>query len=247
MQLLPGLMWVMPATSTMMSTADGDQRWPSSPSDPFRRSHQPRRQMSTYYQPLMLLNVIVFGRASQALYRINTVDIVQTLRPLHEDFTLLRYGLYMTELVDVTTQEQHAVPEVFTLYQQALDELTSSPAPTLLLRRFELHLLMLTGYSPQLFACVRCTRDLQPHECTFSPALGGVLCNRCRPAVSTTVMTVSPASLAYLRYAMTAVGAEPANSPPLDAATHQDIERVLHAHWTVCLGRELKSYAFLQL
>ena len=64
-----------------------------------RRSHNPRRQTASYYQPLMLLNIIVFGRPSQPLYRINTVDIVHALRPLHEDFTLLRSGLYMTELV----------------------------------------------------------------------------------------------------------------------------------------------------
>lgn len=211
-----------------------------------RRSHNPRRQTASYYQPLMLLNVIVFGRSSQTLYRINTVDIVHALRPLHEDFTLLRSGLYMTELVDVTTQEQHAVPEVFTLYQQALEQLTSTPDPTLLLRLFELHLLMVTGYTPQIFACVRCAREIQPHECTFSPSLGGLLCARCRFEAQGT-FTVSPASLVYLRRAITAAGTEPPQSPPPDAATQQDIERLLHAHLTVCLGRELKSYAFLQL
>lgn len=210
-----------------------------------RRSHTPRRQTASYYQPLMLLNVIVFGRSSRALYRINTVDIVHALRPLHEDFTLLRCGLYMTELVDVATQEQHAVPEVFTLYQQALEQLTSTPEPTLLLRLFELHLLMVTGYTPQLFACVHCAREIQPHECTFSPALGGLLCARCSPEASGT-LTVSPASLVYLRHAMTAE-TKLTQSPPPDAATHQDIERLLHAHLTVCLGRELKSYVFLQL
>jgi hypothetical protein len=33
----------------------------------------------------------------------------------------------------------------------------------------------------------------------------------------------------------------------LDRTGQQDLERVLHAHLTACLGRELKSYAFLQL
>jgi DNA repair protein RecO (recombination protein O) len=211
-----------------------------------RRSHHPRRQTSAYYQPLMLLNIIVFGRSSQALYRINTVDIVQALRPLHEDFTLLRYGLYITELVDVTTHEQDAVPEVFGLYQQSLEQLTSTPHPTLLLRLFELRLLMVTGYTPQIFTCVRCGRALQPHECTFSPALGGLLCSRCHSGVPGT-FTVSPASLIYLRRAVTEAGIETAAGPQPDAATHKDIERLLHAHLTVCLGRELKSYAFLQL
>jgi recombinational DNA repair protein (RecF pathway) len=53
----------------------------------------------------MLLNAIVYGRPGQALYRMHSVDILQALRPLHEDFGLLRCGLYMTELIDVATHD----------------------------------------------------------------------------------------------------------------------------------------------
>jgi DNA repair protein RecO (recombination protein O) len=211
-----------------------------------RRSHSPRRHTASYYQPLMLLNIIVFGRTSQPLYRINTVDIVQTLRPLHEDFTLLRYGLYLTELVETSTQEQHAVPEVFTLYQEALEQLPSTAHLPLLVRRFELRLLMVTGYTPQLMACVRCARALQPHECTFSPSLGGLLCNRCSPGAQGT-FPVSPASVGYLRQIITDAEAGLAATVPLDETAYKDLERLLHAHLTVCLGHELKSYAFLYL
>ena len=71
-----------------------------------RRSHSPRRHAASYYQPLMLLNAIVYGRPGQSLYRMHSVDILQALRPLHEDFGLLRCGLYMTELIDVATHER---------------------------------------------------------------------------------------------------------------------------------------------
>ncbi|HSX81787.1 MAG TPA: recombination protein O N-terminal domain-containing protein, partial [Candidatus Saccharimonadia bacterium] len=41
-----------------------------------RRSHSPRRHAASYYQPLMLLNAIVYGRPGQTLYRMHSVDIL---------------------------------------------------------------------------------------------------------------------------------------------------------------------------
>jgi hypothetical protein len=59
-------------------------------------------------------------------------------------------------------------------------------------------------------------------------------------------MTVSPEALAYLRWALTSdTPVEPPTSLPV--TVQQELERLLHAHLTFCLGRELKSYAFLHL
>jgi len=210
-----------------------------------RRSHSPRRHTASYYQPLMLLNAIVFGRPGQPLYRLQSVDIVQAFRPLHEDFQLLRCGLYMTELVDVATHEREPVTELFALFQQSLEQLTQTADPVLLLRLFELHLSMTTGYTPQLLYCAHCTNDLQPQACTFSPRLGGLLCPACA-ATARQTFTVSPEAIAYLRLAMEEDTVVPPPTP-LSATAQRDVERLLHAHLTYCLGRELKSYAFLHL
>src|SRR5262249_58147653 len=109
----------------------------------------------------MLLSAIVFGRPAQPLYRMQSVDIVQAFRPLHEDFGLLRCGLYMTELIDVATHEREAAPELFALFHQTLEQLTQTSDPMLLLRHFELRLLMAIGYTPQPLYLVPCTRGLE--------------------------------------------------------------------------------------
>jgi DNA repair protein RecO (recombination protein O) len=210
-----------------------------------RRSHSPRRHAASYYQPLMCLNAIVYGRSGQALYRMHSVDVLQTFRPLHEDFGLLRCGLYITELIDVATHEREPAPELFALFHQTLEQLTQTSDPMLLLRRFELRLLIAIGYTPQLLYCAQCTRDLQAHEHTFSPRLGGLLCTTCASTARQT-LTVSPEALTYLRRALESDNtSEPLT--PLAATVQQDLERLLHAHLTFCLGRELKSYAFLHL
>jgi DNA repair protein RecO (recombination protein O) len=175
----------------------------------------------------------------------HSVDIVQALRPLHEDFGLLPCGLYITELIDTATHEREPAPELFTLLHQTLESLTRTANPEVLLRLFELRLLTLIGYTPQLLYCAHCTRDLQPHECTFSPRLGGLLCAACATTARQT-FAVSPAAVEYLRQALDSAALEPPPLP-LAATAQQELERLLHAHLTCCLGRELKSYAFLHL
>jgi DNA repair protein RecO (recombination protein O) len=210
-----------------------------------RRSHSPRRPSASYYQPLQLLHTILFGRPTQALWRINTVDIRQTLRGLHEDFERLRCGLYMTELLDVTTHEREPLPELFALFHETLEQLLQVPDTGLLLRLFELRVLEIIGYTPQMFYCARCAGELRPQERTFSPLLGGLVCGTCAPDVRQTVR-ISPATRAYL---CSVIDRDAAGVPTVSLAPseQQDLEKLLHLHLTARLGRELKSYAFLHL
>lgn len=211
-----------------------------------RQSHSPRRYTAGYYQPLMLLRAIVYGRPTQALYRTHTVDIIESFRALRDDFDLLRCGLYMTELIDVTTHEREPAPELFALLHEALQQLLHMPAPDMLLRLFELRLLTIIGYTPQLLSCARCDAVLPPHAHTFSAQFGGLLCTSCVGEVRQT-LTVSPATLAYLRRIVLEEDDDAVPAPLLDAGAQQELERLLHLHLTSCLGRELKSYAFLHL
>jgi DNA repair protein RecO (recombination protein O) len=173
------------------------------------------------------------------------VDIVQPFRVLHEDFEYLRCGLYMTELLDVTTHEREPMPDLFGLFQLSLEQLTHMTNPALLLRRFELRLLEIMGYTPQVFYCARCAGQLRAHERTFNPILGGLVCSACAPEVRHS-LTISPATRAYL-CAVIERDATAAPTVVLDAASQQELEKLLHLHLIARLGRELKSYAFLQL
>jgi DNA repair protein RecO (recombination protein O) len=151
----------------------------------------------------------------------------------------------MTELIDVATHEREPAPDLFALFHETLGQLTQTPDPMLLLRGFELRLLMAIGYTPQLLYCAQCTRDLEALAHTFSPRLGGLLCATCASTARQTV-TVSPEALAYLRRVL--ASDTPLELPTsLTATVQQELERLLHAHLTFCLGRELKSYAFLHL
>lgn len=210
-----------------------------------RRSHGPRRRPSGYCQPLCLLNAILFGRPAQSLFRINAVDIVRPLRGIQADFSRLRNGLYVTELVDAATREHEPMPELFALMCWSLEQLTKAERPAPLLRFFEVRLLKLMGYTPQLLCCTGCMRDLPLAAGWFSAHQGGLVCAACAPSVHRTIK-VSGATIEVLRRMIDSdAGVWPVGSN--DTTIEDELEHVLHAHLVARLGRELKSYAFLQL
>lgn len=208
-----------------------------------RRSQNPRRHVAGYYQPLLLLNAIVYGRPGQALYRMHSVDLMQAFRPLHDDFALLRCGLYITELLDVATQEQAPAPDLFTLAHATLCQLMQTASPPMLLRVFELRLMVALGYTPQLVHCVQCTRLLTAEARAFSVRLGGGVCPACAAMVRPSGV-LSSAALQYLHVALTEEAME-FPLPPLPV--QEELEQLLHAYVTYRLGRALKSYPFLRL
>lgn len=210
-----------------------------------RRSHSRSRRLAGYCQPLCLLNVILFGKPSQNLFRINSLDMVCAFQAIQEDFTYLRSALYLTELLDVATQECEPVPELFALMHWSLRQLTLVACPAMLLRIFELRLLMIMGYTPQLIYCASCMRDMPQLDGQFSPSLGGLLCTTCRTPNHATI-AVSRDSLALLLHLIDH-DAESVLNRPFNVQIKEELQNLLHAHLLARLGRELKSYAFLSL
>ena len=210
-----------------------------------RRNRRGHSRTASHYQPLTRLHVIVYGRPTRSLYHTHSVDIVQAFRALHGNFNLLSCGLYMTELIDVSTQDRQPAPELFALFDEALGALAQSapvPGPPMVLRHFEMSLLTFSGYALQLTDCAHCGGELPPGAGNFNARAGGLVCAAC--AATRHTLKIGPAACDYLRGMMGQIPL-PEESP--DAVTQQELERLLHLHLTTCLGREIKSYPFLYL
>ena len=210
-----------------------------------RRNRRGHSRTAGHYQPLARLRVIVYGRPTRSLYHTHSVDILQPFRALHNEFNLLSCGLYMTELIDVSTEDRQPAPELFSLFDEALEALTQAghgPGAPMVLRHFEMSLLTLTGYALQLAQCAHCGGPLPPGAGSFNARAGGMVCEKCSATRHT--LKIGSTACDYLR-GMTGQAPMPEGAP--DAATQQDLERLLHLHLTTCLGREIKSYPFLSL
>jgi DNA repair protein RecO (recombination protein O) len=109
---------------------------------------------------------------------ITQAETVTSFRDLREELDRTAYAYYFTELVDAFTEEEDSHPDLFDLLLAALGYLEQSPNLALTARWFELRILKVSGYEPQLFRCIECGEEIRPVTNYFSAERGGVLCPR---------------------------------------------------------------------
>jgi DNA repair protein RecO (recombination protein O) len=187
------------------------------------------------------------------------LDIVtqaETLEPfvaLREDLLRTTYGYYVAELADAFTAERDENRPIFDLIREALGWLCVAGEPpanslagalALVARYYELHLLSLAGYQPQLFACVSCGEALEPKLNYMSAAEGGVLCPNCGyDRVGTVPLSLN--GLKVLRFLQTRDW-QTCRLLRLSPASNAEVERIMYDYITYYLERRLKSVDFMK-
>jgi len=133
----------------------------------------------------------LFAHATVLFVHGRNMEIVTQGRALHtfarlrEDLSAVARACLVAELTDRFTEDGDANPELFRSLVAVLARLDAGVAPELAMCLFQLHLLTLSGYQPQLRRCVTCNAEIEPGANAFDPALGGVLCPSCAPAHNT--------------------------------------------------------------
>ncbi len=141
-----------------------------------------KRPKSPFGGSLELLNygdLVFFERPNKDLQIINSFDVSEPFNALKDDLTKTAYSSYIAELIDVTEAEGKANETVFQLTLKTLSVMKEITDVELLVHAFELQLLALTGFKPQLYRCVACGGELDEKQLRFSPPLGGMLCKDC--------------------------------------------------------------------
>lgn len=176
---------------------------------------------------------------------VTQAQAVNAFLPLREDLLRLTYGYYVAELIDQFVEDENENRLLFDLLLNVLGWLSQTGKLALTVRYFELRLLGLTGYQPQLFHCVECHTLLEPQPAFFHPGQGGAVCARCG-ATMRGAQPLSLPALKVLRFLQTRDYAQAVQlrlSPP----TEQEVERILLRYITHLLERSLKSVEFLEI
>ena len=182
---------------------------------------------------------------------ITQAEGVDPYRPLRDDLLRSAYGAYMVELLDRFTPDNEENAELYDLLRQGLTWAATADHLGLAARYYELHLLGLAGYQPQLRRCVSCGRELAAEDQFFSALEGGVICPACAeeraggPGVSGR-LRLSLAALKLLRFMQANPYAKVA-ALSVSARTQTEVEYVLARYITETLERQLKSVEFLKL
>ncbi len=191
----------------------------------------------------------LFAQARLLVAKGRTWDIVtqaeaaDVFLPLREDLERTSYAYYVAELLDRMTQEQDENAAMFDLLLATLGRLASAGDLRLPTRYYELHLLELAGFRPELFHCLGCGEEIRPEVNYFQKASGGLYCPRCENAGA---HAVSLPALKVLRYMQTREYAL-VDGLRLSEPVQRELEDMLYHYLTYVLEQNLKSASFLRL
>jgi DNA repair protein RecO (recombination protein O) len=184
--------------------------------------------------------LVAVGRELDIVTQAETIEPYLALR---KDLLRTTYAYYVAELADAFTAELDENRPVFDLLKDAFGWLCSADDLALAARYYELHLLGLVGYQPQLYLCTGCKRRLEPEANYLSAADGGAYCPRCGRSQAGT-REISLNALKVLRFLQSREW-EVCRLLRLSAAGHAEVEEVMGQYIVYHLERRLKSVDFL--
>lgn len=195
-----------------------------------------------HLEPFMRSRVLLVQRRD--LPDVAQAESVEAFAPLRADLRRLACAFYVVELLAGLTEDGVGQPAIYELLLDTLRRLSVERDLWLVTRYFELHLLSLAGFRPELHLCVGCRETLCATQAYFSPAQGGLLCARCGEGMPDSDV-LDGQSIEVLRYLQTRPF-ESCSRLPVSARTRAQVEDVLRRYDTHILEREIKSVGFLR-
>ncbi|HOM67428.1 MAG: DNA repair protein RecO [Chloroflexi bacterium ADurb.Bin120] len=143
--------------------------------------------------------VHLFLASGRDLDIITQAESLKSMSGLRADLHRMSLASYVVELLDRFTYEEGPNPALFRLLSQTLERLEAQENLETAVRYYELRLLELLGYRPQLFNCIDCSAEIRAQDQFFSPLGGGVVCPTCGRS-RTEAWPIETDVLRYLRH-----------------------------------------------
>lgn len=135
--------------------------------------------------------------ANKGKWTVNEASVLEPFDGLRADLEALALGSYFAECLEALSVEDEPDPELLQLGLNALYALSRKLyEPRLIKAAFELRLMCLSGYAPDLSVCAACGEE--PAEAVFLPAEGRVYCRVCPHPGGT--LALGAEALAAMRY-----------------------------------------------
>ena len=150
-------------------------------------------------QQLTWAEMTLFGNRGK--WTVNEASVLEGFDGLRTDLEALSLGCYFAELLEALSVEDQPDTELLQLGLNALYALSRGLyAPDKIKAAFELRLMALSGYEPDLSACAHCGKE--PERPLLSLQDGRVFCSSCPHGQDT--LPLCPDSLAAMRYILSA-------------------------------------------
>ncbi len=153
-------------------------------------------------QQLTWSELTLFGNRGK--WTVNEGSVIEGFDGLREDIAALALGSYFSECLDAFGAEEEPDPALLQLGLNSLYALSRRLRDPLQIKAaFELRLMTLTGFQPNVGACVFCGKT-EPEDPCLGIETGGLCCRACRRADFGLTAGLDSESLAALRYVIAA-------------------------------------------
>lgn len=165
--------------------------------------------------------------------------------PLRDDLERGAYAGYAAEIADRFIAPGEVFPKaLFDLLDVTFTRIGEDPDPRLAARYYEMHLLDLVGFRPELHQCVIGRETIKPEDQFFSYAEGGVICPR-DAARGTSHVPISMVTLKIMRH-MQRSRYEAVSGLNIPTGLHDEAERIMVGYVSYLLERRPHSADMLR-
>ncbi len=142
-----------------------------------------RRRFQNSLEPFSYIRLIFFDRGGSGLVRAEGCDLLHAFPKVRDDLKKIYYANYYIELVNEMAGEREVNPEAFDLLLSFLMDLEEGEPKEEALRMFEIRMLSLFGYRPNLRRCDICKSPQEElgkmNHLFFSLERGAIVCDGC--------------------------------------------------------------------
>ncbi len=193
----------------------------------------------------------LFSVVKMQLARGRTWDIVTQAETaayfpyLRQSLRRLSHAYYMAELLENFGEERNGDYRLYSLAIRTLGRLNQDDNLLRVSRFFEMRLLQLAGFQPQLYLCRSCQAPISEDEVNYwSIEAGGVLCTQCGSHAHN-VTPLSPSQLKLLRY-LERHPYEACQKLEVSNTLWRSLEPLLQRYIVTILEHKLRSVSFMK-
>jgi DNA repair protein RecO (recombination protein O) len=177
------------------------------------------------------------------LWIVTQAEVIDASLVLQENLENVAYASYVIEVLDRFTYEEGANLALYKLLVSTLKRLADAEHSEMVLRYYDLRILDVMGFRPQLRTCVSCEKEIEAEDQYFSALQGGVLCPRCGHD-SAGDRVVSMHALKYLRYFQRSSFGT-AMRAPYHPLIFKEVDQLLQSYYQFLLERRLNTPGFI--
>ncbi len=183
--------------------------------------------------------LIMEGRS---LDNISQCQIKESFYKIRQDLVCMAYGLYFAELLRASTPMEDKNEELFRFLLKTMYLLQTWEDIEVLSRIYEIKLMAIQGFTPEIFRCVGCGKKAFD-KILFSVSMGGVLCMNCRENDKTAI-GITPDTLKTLRKMLMGTY-EQLESLQVKEYTKKQLKNISNLFISHHIDRKLKTTKFI--